>query len=131
MAAAAVDRQHPANAYFRERWARSFQVVSTDIRRLQAARLVPGETDPDTAAQCILAAWEGLQFQWLHGPEFDIKNRLESVIDAILGPQALAEELLSSGDESAVPTSAALPAGRLDPGGHSADPNPMHAGPPA
>lgn len=89
MAGAAVDRAHPANAYFQDRLARSLRVISTDIRRLQQEGAVPGEVDADAAAQILLAAWEGLQFQWQHGPEFDIRSRMEWHIRAVLGPNAL------------------------------------------
>lgn len=89
MSGAAADHHHPANAYLKERWARSIRVVSTDIRRLQSEGLVPEDVQPEEAAQIILASWEGLQLQWLHGPEFDIAARLEAAIRAVLGPLAL------------------------------------------
>jgi AcrR family transcriptional regulator len=89
LAGAAVDPEHPANAYFQERWARSLHVVATDIRRLQGEGRVPGDVDADIAARILLAAWEGLQYQWLHGPQFDIRAHIEWNIRAILGPGAL------------------------------------------
>lgn len=92
MAGAAVDREHPANAYFQDRLARSLKVISTDIRRLQAGGAVPDDIDADTAARILLAAWEGLQFQWQHGPEFDIRAHMEWHIRAVLGPNALIEQ---------------------------------------
>jgi AcrR family transcriptional regulator len=89
MAGAAVDRENPANPYFRGRMTRSLQVVTTDIRRLQEAEKVPSDIDPEMAARVLLASWEGLQFQWQHGPEFDIRAHLEWTIRAVLGPDAL------------------------------------------
>jgi AcrR family transcriptional regulator len=91
MAGAAVDPAHPAHLYFQERWARSLRVVATDIRRLQDEGRVPADVDADIAARMLLAAWEGLQFQWQHGPQFDIRALIEWNIRALLGPGALAE----------------------------------------
>jgi len=90
LAGAAVDPEHPANGYFQRRWERSVRVVATDIERLQEAGQVPREVDADQAAQLLLAAWEGLQLRWMHGPPFDIRALIESHIRALLGPDALA-----------------------------------------
>lgn len=89
LAGAAADPEHPANEFFQLRWARSQQIVSTDIRNLQAQGRVDPGVDADIAAQLLLAAWEGLQLQWMQGPEFDIRARIEWHIRALLGPEAL------------------------------------------
>jgi AcrR family transcriptional regulator len=89
LAGAAADHDHPANAFFQERWARSLGVVATDIRRLQALGRVPAGVDADAAAHLLLAAWEGLQLQWMQGPPFDIRALIEAHIRALLGPNAL------------------------------------------
>jgi AcrR family transcriptional regulator len=96
MAGAGVDREHPAHAYFQGRLARSLKVIATDIHRLQDGGAVPRDIDVDTAARLLLAAWEGLQFQWQHGPEFDIRAHLEWHIRAVLGPKALSADPLAS-----------------------------------
>ncbi|MCA4132478.1 TetR/AcrR family transcriptional regulator [Arthrobacter sp. M4] len=89
MAGAAVDHENPANPYFQGRLARSLQVIATDIHRLQGEGKVDGAIDANMAARVLLACWEGLQFQWQHGPEFDIRTHLEWTIKAVLGPHAL------------------------------------------
>jgi AcrR family transcriptional regulator len=89
LAGAAADTDHPANGFFRDRWARSLHVVATDIRRLQEAGRVPGEIDAETAAHLLLAAWEGLQMRWMQGPPFDIRALIEWHIRALLGSGAL------------------------------------------
>lgn len=89
LAGAAADPKHPANPYFQERWARSLHVIATDIRRLQEEGRVPREVDADVAARLLLAGWEGLQFQWQHGPRFDIRAHIEWHIRSLLGPNAL------------------------------------------
>ena len=89
LAGAAADPGHPANPFFQERWARSQHVVATDIRRLQTEGRVPSDVDAEAAAHVILAAWEGLQLQWMQGPPFDIRALIEWHIRARLGPTAL------------------------------------------
>lgn len=84
MSAAAADAGHPARAYFRDRWERSFQVVAEDIEMLQKDGVVPASIDAKRAARVLLAAWQGLQVQWMHGPEFDIRSELIAVIHAVL-----------------------------------------------
>jgi AcrR family transcriptional regulator len=89
LAGAAADPGHPANGFFQDRWARSVHVVATDIRRLQEEGSVPTEVDAQNAAHVLLAAWEGLQMQWMQGPPFDIRGQIEWHIRAVLGPGAL------------------------------------------
>ena len=33
--------------------------------------------------------WRSQQYQWLHGPQFDIRSHLEWTIRAVLGPESL------------------------------------------
>lgn len=89
LAGAAADPDHPANEYFQQRRARSKEVVATDIRRLQSIDKVAADVDADVAAHLLLAAWSGLQLEWMHGPAFDIRAVLEEQINALLGPGAL------------------------------------------
>lgn len=89
LAGAAADPSHPANTFFQERWSRSLEVVATDIRRLQEVGRVPVTVDAEDTAHLLLAAWEGLQLQWMQGPAFDIRALIESHIRALLGPDAL------------------------------------------
>jgi AcrR family transcriptional regulator len=92
LAGAAADPSHPANEYFQNRWARSMHVISTDIRRLQGEGRVSEAVDPEVAAHLLLAAWEGLQLQWMQGPPFDIRALIEAHIRALLGARALEPE---------------------------------------
>ncbi|WP_447648132.1 TetR/AcrR family transcriptional regulator [Microbacterium forte] len=89
LAGAAADPTHPANEFFQSRWERSTRVVATDIRRLQNDGRVAESVDADAAAHILLAAWEGLQLQWMQGPPFDIGSLLEWHIRTVLGPAAL------------------------------------------
>jgi AcrR family transcriptional regulator len=89
LAGAAADPGHPANTFFQDRWARSLHVIATDIRRLQQEGRVPVAVDAEIAARLLLAAWEGLQMQWMQGPRFDIRALIEWHIRALLGPGAL------------------------------------------
>lgn len=89
LAGAAADPAHPANAFFRARWARSIATVSLDIERLQELGRVSRGVNAHQAAHLLLAAWEGLQLQWMQGPPFDIRATVEAHIRVVLGEQAL------------------------------------------
>ena len=65
------------------------RVIATDIRLLQDLGMVPGGLDAAAAARTLLAAWEGLQLQWLQGPAFDIRAQIEWNIEHLLGANAL------------------------------------------
>ena len=64
-------------------------VLKVDLVDPTAAPRVPENVDADVAAHLLLAAWEGLQLQWMQGPPFDIRALIESHIRALLGPDAL------------------------------------------
>ena len=50
-----------------------------DVKRIMVA-----DIDAKHAARVLLATWEGLQVQWMHGPEFDIRSEIAAVIHAVL-----------------------------------------------
>ncbi|MBA4864710.1 hypothetical protein H1V43_25825 [Streptomyces sp. PSKA54] len=62
---------------------------------------MPAGIDADIAARILLAAWEGVQFQWHHGPEFDIRAHMEWRIRAVLGPNALTAASASTAEGGA------------------------------
>lgn len=76
LAAEATDPNHPAHAYFVERY------------RGTVAGFAPrfGETDRDTAeikARLLTAMWDGLQLQALLDPEFDMRPAFQAALQMI------------------------------------------------
>lgn len=83
--AEASDAGHPANAYFKARWARGRELPVSDIVRRQERGEAHPTVDPERAAMWILAAWDGLQSRWLVDRSFDIDVELRMLMDVVLG----------------------------------------------
>ncbi|RRS02182.1 TetR/AcrR family transcriptional regulator [Glycomyces terrestris] len=63
-----VTEDHPAEPYFRERYARVRRQMAATLRGRWGDRLPSGLT-PEEAAPLVVAIMDGLQYQWLHDPE--------------------------------------------------------------
>lgn len=68
----ATDPDHPARAFFKERYGEITARIVADIRDQQDRKLVPADIDPERTARILIAACEGLQIRWLHEPTFDL-----------------------------------------------------------
>lgn len=72
LAAEATSPEHPAHAYFRERYdffrARGLESTLS----LQATGQIPGHVDADNLVVVMLAVADGLQTQWLYDPRIDM-----------------------------------------------------------
>ncbi|MFJ2211141.1 TetR/AcrR family transcriptional regulator [Streptomyces sp. NPDC101062] len=86
LSAAASRPDHPAHAYFFDRYER-VRLHATQAMRERAAqgRLREG-LDPDSAAALLQAVLHGLQSQWLLNKELDIIEPLNRFFDLILVP---------------------------------------------
>jgi AcrR family transcriptional regulator len=76
----ATAAEHPAHAYFAERYAAVVNVIS----RIMAG--VVGEEDAAVEAVWFIALWEGLQYQWLLDPRIDVASHLDAYIDTLVVP---------------------------------------------
>ncbi|OIJ66224.1 TetR/AcrR family transcriptional regulator [Streptomyces mangrovisoli] len=63
-----VTEEHPARAYFTERYTRVRASMATALRAEYGERLPSGLT-PERAAPLLVAVMDGLQYQWLLDPE--------------------------------------------------------------
>jgi len=68
LAGDSVTEDHPAKAYFKDRyrWVRENAVESL---RAEYGDVLPGGLTPEQAAPLLVAVMDGLQVQWLHDPE--------------------------------------------------------------
>jgi len=78
-AAAATDPEHPAHAYFRERYERSRRDLSADFRTMQQDGLLRPDVDPVELTTVLLAVSDGMQLQWLFDPSYDMARHVELV----------------------------------------------------
>ena len=78
-AAAATDPEHPAHAYFRERYESGRSRMTADFRAMQADGRLRSDLDPEELASVLLAVADGLQIQWLYDPSRDMAEHVELV----------------------------------------------------
>jgi AcrR family transcriptional regulator len=65
LSAEATAADHPAHAYFQERYTTVLQRATGEFERLRAAGRLREGVDPRVAARLTIAAMDGLQVQWL------------------------------------------------------------------
>jgi hypothetical protein len=86
MAAAAPDAEHAAHGFFSRRYRQLREIVARKFRRSTVDPVVhTASADPDFAARILIAAWDGLQIQWLLDPSIDLAgdlNRLSELLQA-------------------------------------------------
>ena len=109
VAAAAAEPDHPAHAFFTERYPRLREDVAGLITDCVEHRQDPGppqpQPDADWAARILLAAVDGLQLQWLLDPEIDMAGDMATLSQVLLGVlrQQRQEPPAPAGEEPAEP----------------------------
>lgn len=78
-AAAATDPDHPAHAYFRERYENSRRNMTADFRAMQEDGRLRADLDPEQLTSVLLAVSDGMQIQWLFDPSRDMATHVELV----------------------------------------------------
>ncbi|MFI8187698.1 TetR/AcrR family transcriptional regulator [Streptomyces sp. NPDC085946] len=63
-----VTEEHPARAYFTERYG-SVRAALAEVLRAEYGDRLPGGLTPERAAPLVVAVLDGLQYQWLLDPE--------------------------------------------------------------
>ncbi|TDO49921.1 TetR family transcriptional regulator [Kribbella sp. VKM Ac-2527] len=75
---------HPAHTWFVKRYEKLTRNLTTMIDRDVSAGRIQPPADPEAVAQAIVAAWDGLQLQWLLAPHTDMVGRMTLVLDSLL-----------------------------------------------
>ncbi|MFE3204423.1 TetR/AcrR family transcriptional regulator [Embleya sp. NPDC059237] len=87
MAAAGSDPEHPAHAFFAERYPR----VRGQIRELLARQarngVIESAIPPERLAALVLAVADGIQLQWLNDRSVDMEQALEDLLELIAPPR--------------------------------------------
>ncbi|MGO4247666.1 TetR/AcrR family transcriptional regulator [Paenarthrobacter sp. RAF54_2] len=84
--ATANDPGHDSHGYFKERYENVVQGLSEDIARRQQAGEVRGDVDAAILSRLVVAAFDGLQLQWLYDKDVDMADGLRQLIDVLLAP---------------------------------------------
>jgi AcrR family transcriptional regulator len=85
MIAESHNPEHPAHDYFREHYRGGIEHFAEQIRTYQARGLVAPSVDPIASARLLLAAWGGLQTQWLIEPSFEMDAAMTGLMLSTLG----------------------------------------------
>jgi AcrR family transcriptional regulator len=81
----AVPADHPAHAYFEQRFAQTIDHFAALLRAAQADGDLPSHRDPEFEAVWLIALWDGLQYQWLYDREgVDVAAHLAAHLDDLL-----------------------------------------------
>lgn len=84
LAAEATDPEHPAHAYFAERFARIADAVTEAFATVADDGGLRAGVEPRRAAHTLLAVTEGLQLLWLSGVDVDIADDVHRHLDGLL-----------------------------------------------
>lgn len=89
MTAQAADPGHPAHEWAQERYDLLRQWLATLLGELQAAGQAHPEVNPEHFARQFVAAWDGLQTQWLLEPSFDLADEVSTAFRALARVDAM------------------------------------------
>lgn len=85
LAAESTSPDHPAHAYFRDRYVNSRQIVTAALTAIEAEGGLRPEVDIRSAAARSIAVWDGLQIQWLlDRSSVDMADELRACFDELL-----------------------------------------------
>ncbi|MDI2129026.1 TetR/AcrR family transcriptional regulator [Yinghuangia seranimata] len=84
LAAEATSPDHPAHAYFRDRYHRTVGTAATDYEHARTADALAPGIEPASAARQLIALMDGLQVQWLYDPATDMAGTVRDHIRAQL-----------------------------------------------
>lgn len=79
----AVDADHPAHDFFRDRFASVVHELAVTLRVGQDAGQVRADVDPERASRLLIALADGLQLQALMDPSIDAPGDLEAAMDEL------------------------------------------------
>lgn len=80
LAAEATDPEHPAHAFFVQRYADLLAMIAADLRSGQVTGDIAAGVDPEVCAAVVVALWDGLQVQWL----LDDRRAMSPAMDSYL-----------------------------------------------
>ncbi|MFJ5955893.1 TetR/AcrR family transcriptional regulator [Paenarthrobacter sp. NPDC092416] len=89
--ATANDPGHDSHAYFKDRYEGVVREVAEDIARRQQTNEVRTDVDAVMLARLTVAAFDGLQLQWLYDKDVDMAEGLKQLVDVLLAPRDRAE----------------------------------------
>jgi AcrR family transcriptional regulator len=84
--ATANDPGHASHEYFKDRYTFVVRELTADIARRQEAGKARDDVSAEWLARLVVAAFDGLQVQWLYDKKVDVATGLSCLIDSLLKP---------------------------------------------
>ena len=84
--ATANDPGHDSHGYFKDRYESLVRDVAADIKRRQEAGEVRTDVESVLLARLTIAAFDGLQLQWLYDKSVDMADGLTQLVKVLLAP---------------------------------------------
>jgi AcrR family transcriptional regulator len=84
--ATASDPGHDSHPYFEDRYAMLVTELGEDIQRRQEAGEVRNDVPAQALARLVIAAFDGLQLQWLYDKNVDMAGGLTQLTDILMKP---------------------------------------------
>lgn len=84
--ATANDPGHASHGYFQSRYSELVEELGQDIQRRQGLHEVRQDVSALSLARLVIAAFDGLQLQWLYDKNVDIAAGLRELVDVLLAP---------------------------------------------
>ena len=84
--ATANDPGHASHGYFQDRYSRLVEELALDIGRRQDAGEVRSDAAAESLARLVIAAFDGLQLQWLYDKKVDMAGGLTELVEVLLAP---------------------------------------------
>jgi AcrR family transcriptional regulator len=82
----AVNPEHPAHAFFKDRFKRARKLFAELVREGQEHKELAADLDPDHTATMIVAMMEGLQLQWQMDKKVDMVTAFDAFLDRLVIP---------------------------------------------
>jgi AcrR family transcriptional regulator len=76
----AINPEHPAHHFFQEHFTQARQVFATLLEKGQRSGEVRDDIPAEGLAMTLVSVYEGLQLQWLMGPEVDLAGSFETIV---------------------------------------------------
>ncbi|KRE47691.1 TetR family transcriptional regulator [Arthrobacter sp. Soil736] len=86
--ATANDPGHASHGYFQDRYAKLVEELAQDVGRRQEAGAIRTDVGAESLARLVIAAFDGLQLQWLYDKNVDMAAGLRELVDVLLVPPA-------------------------------------------
>lgn len=83
LAAEATDPEHPAHAFFVQRYADLLAMIAAEVRAGQASQDIRADLDAEVSAAVIVALWDGLQVQWLLDDQRAMSPAMDSYLTSL------------------------------------------------